>query len=88
MVLAKDNKAKFFEEVEVEILDYIEKRYKSSSLFTDIQVFEEEQLTYNQCSLNMREKIIDIDLNNNTIKKVSFQYVINETPRLIYKLLT
>lgn len=88
MALAKDKKAKFFEEVEVEIYDYIEKRYKDLNLFTNIQVFEEERLTYNQCSLNMREKVIDIDWNNDTMKKVSFQYVINETPRFIYKLLT
>lgn len=77
-----------FPEFEVEIPNYIEKRYKSLSLFTNIQVFEEEQLTYNQCSLNMRQKIIDIDWNNNTVKKISFQYVINENPGFIHKLLT
>lgn len=88
IALTNDKRAKFFEEVEVEIPDYIEKRYKSLSLFTNIQVFEEEQLTYNQCSLNMREKVIDIDWNNNTAKKVSFQYVINENPGFIHKLLT
>lgn len=88
MVVAKDKKAEFFEKVEVEIPDYIEKRYKSLNLFTNIQVFEEEQLTYNQCSLNMREKVIYIDWNNNTAKKVSFQYVIDENPGFIYKLLT
>lgn len=85
MALVKDNKAKYFEEVEVDIPDDIEKRYKSLSLFTNIQVFEEEQLTYNQCSLNMREKVLDFDWNNNTIKKVSFQYVIDEIPGFICK---
>lgn len=85
MALANDKKAKFFEEVEVEIPDYIEKRYKSLSLFTNIQVFEKECLTYNQCSLNMREKVIDIDWNSNTAKKVSFQYVINENSSFIHK---
>ncbi len=85
MALANDKKAEFFEEVEVEIPDYIEKRYKSLSLFTNIQVFEAEQLTYNQCSLNMREKVIDVDWNNNTMQKISFQYVISESPGFIYK---
>lgn len=88
MALEKEKKAKSFEEVEVEIPDYIEKRYRCLNLFTNIQVFEEEQLTYNQCSLNLREKVINIDWDNNTVKKVSFQYVINERPGFIYKLLT
>jgi len=78
----------FFSEVEVQIPDYIEKKYRILSLFTNIQVFGEEKLTYNQCSLNMRDKVIDIDWNSNTIKKIIFQYEINENPGFRYKLLT
>jgi len=84
MALEKDKNAESFEQVEVEITDSIEKRYKSLSLFTNIQVFEEEQLTYNQCSLNMRVKIASID-EKNKIKKVIFQYFINETPGFTHK---
>ena len=77
-----------FAEVEVQISNDIEKRYKRLSLLTDIQVFEEEKLTYMECSLNMPLKVIDIDWMNNTVKKVSFQYVISEKPGFIHKLLT
>lgn len=75
----------FFPGVEVELPNDIEKRYKSINLFTDIQVFEEEKLTYMQCSLNMPLKVMDIDWTNNTVKKVRFQYVINENPGFVHK---
>lgn len=88
MVAVEKKEAYLFPEVEVEIPNDIEKRYRRLGLFTNIQVFEEERLTYNQCSLNMLHKIIDINWGHNTVKKVSFQYVINDSPRFIYKLLT
>ena len=85
---AVENKKIIFPDVEVEIPNDIDKGYKGLSLFTNIQVFEEEILTYNQCSLNLAHKITNIDWDNNTVKKVDFQYVINENPGFTHKLLT
>lgn len=39
-------------------------------------------------TLNLAHKITHIDWDNNTVKKVGFQYVINENPGFIHKLLT
>jgi hypothetical protein len=74
-----------FPEVEIDISSNIDKRYNKLNLFTDIQVFGEEWLTYMQCSLNIPLKVIDVDWINNPIKRVSFQYNINENPGFIYK---
>lgn len=74
-----------FPEVEVEILANIEKRYKKLNLFTDIQVFEENKLSYMNSSLNMPQTIMDRNPDNHEIKKVIFQYVISENPGFIHK---
>ncbi|AKA68909.1 hypothetical protein [Clostridium scatologenes] len=74
-----------FPKVETQMPEYAAKRYKRLSLFTDIQVFEEEKLTYMQCSLNMPLKVIDIDWINKPVKRVSFQYNMCENPGLICK---
>jgi len=79
------NREKSFQEIQVEIPSNIEKRYKRLSLFTNIQVFEDEKLTYMECSLNMPLKVMDIDWND-TVKKVGFQYIINENPGFAYTL--
>lgn len=76
----------YFSEVEVDIPSNIEKRYKRLNLFTHIQVFGDEWLTYMQCSLNIPLRIIDVDWINNPVKRVSFQYNINENPGFTYKL--
>jgi predicted RNA methylase len=75
-----------FPEVEVEIPLNIEKRYRRLNLVTDIQVFEENKLTYMNSSLNMPLRVIDIDSENCGIERISFQYVISENPRFIYKI--
>lgn len=85
LVIEKEKKY-FFPEIEVEIPNDIDKKYKKLSLLTNIQVFGEEKLTYMQCSLNMPEKVMDIAWMNNTIKKVMFQYVINENPGFVHKI--
>lgn len=77
-----------FEEVEVELPLGIDKRYRSLNLLTDIQVFEEEKLTYLQCSLNLPLKIMDIDWEKDNSKKISFQYDISDNPGFIYKLIS
>lgn len=74
-----------FLEKEVELPYGLEERYRRLSLFTNIQVFEEEELSYNQCSLTMPYKVMDIDWKKNDIKKLSFQYVINEKPGFVCK---
>lgn len=79
------NGAYCFPEVGVEIPLGIEKRYRKLNLFTDIQVFEGDKLTYLNCSLNMPQRIMDIDFDNYNIKGVSFQYVISENPGFIHK---
>jgi hypothetical protein len=79
----KDKKS--FPNVEVDIPTDLEKRFNRISLFTDIQVFEEAYLTYVQCSLNMPLTVKKIDPLANPIKKVGFQYVINETPGFVYQ---
>ncbi|ADK16084.1 hypothetical protein WX45_03670 [Clostridium ljungdahlii DSM 13528] len=76
----------FFEEVEVEIPSDADKRYKNLNLFTNIQVFEEERLSYLQCSLTLPLKIMNIG-NGDNVKKVNFQYVINEIPGFRHKLI-
>jgi predicted RNA methylase len=83
-VAIKKKEEYFFPEVEVEFPKDVEERYKRLSLLTDIQVFEDEKLTYKQCSLNLPHKVMDIDWGNNNIKKVGFQYVINENPGFAY----
>ena len=74
-----------FSEVEVEIPSSIDKRYRKLNLFTDIQVFEENKLTYQQSSLNMPLNIIDIYSMGYDVKRVSFQYVVSDTPTFIHK---
>jgi len=76
-----------FPKVEVEIPNDIDKRFKSLNLFTDIQVFGEEKLTYMQCSLNLPHRVKDIDLVNKPFKKINFEYVISENPRFVHKIL-
>ncbi|APM40083.1 hypothetical protein [Clostridium kluyveri] len=65
------------------------KKYKKElrrlNLLTNIQVFEEEKLTYMQCSLNLPYKVLDIDWINNPVKRVGFQYSISENPSFIHK---
>ncbi|MBP1862803.1 hypothetical protein BD780_002583 [Clostridium tetanomorphum] len=39
----------------------------------------------NECSLTMPYKIMDIDWKKNDIKKLSFQYVINEKSGFVCK---
>lgn len=78
----------YFPEIEVELPIHVEERYRSLNLFTDIQVFGEEKLSYLQCSLNLPLRVMNIDCSNNNVKKISFQYVINETPGFIHKLIT
>ncbi|AKN30014.1 phytanoyl-CoA dioxygenase [Clostridium carboxidivorans P7] len=80
------NKNYEFPEIEIELSHTIEKRYKRLCLLTTIQVFEGEQLTYNQCSLNLPYKIMDIDWRNNKWKELRFQYVVSEKPGFLYKL--
>lgn len=80
------NRSYCFPEVQVEISSNIDSRYRKLSLLTDIQVFEEEWLTYMQCSLNIPLKVIDIDWLNNTPQKVNFQYNISENPGFIHKI--
>lgn len=90
-VLNKDTKAitkkeeYFFPEIEVEISNNIEKRFKRLCLLTDIQVFGEEKLTYMQCSLNMPYKVMDIDWDKDTVKNLGFQYVISENPGFVHR---
>ena len=85
-VALKNKDEYFFQEVEVDIPKEMDKRYKKLSLLTNIQVFENEKLTYNQCSLNLPLKIMNID-EENKINKISFQYFINETPGFIHRLI-
>lgn len=80
------NKEYCFPEVQVEISPSIEKRYRSLNLLTEIQVFEEEWLTYMNCSLNIPLRVIEVDWVNNPVKKVSFQYSISENPGFIHKI--
>jgi hypothetical protein len=76
----------FFSEIGIKIPKDIERRYKRLSLLTNIQVFEEENLTYMQCSLNLPYKVMDIKWENNAVDKVVFQYVISENPGFVHKL--
>lgn len=75
----------YFKEEEVEFTKDIEQRYRRLSLFTSIKVFEEEELTYNQCSLTMPHRIMDIDWERDAVDKMSFQYVVSEKPGFLYK---
>lgn len=81
----KKDDSNCFPEVETQIPANAAQRYKRLSLFTDIQVFQEEKLTYMKCSLNMPLKIIDIDWVNKPVKRVSFQYNMSENPGFICK---
>jgi hypothetical protein len=83
-----DRERRTFLENEVCLPDHIDDRYDSLSLFTDIQVFEEETLTYLQSSLNMPYHIFKGEkMKKESIsgKKIGLQYVVSEEPAFQYR---
>ncbi len=58
--------------------------YNQLCLFTTIQVFEDEYLTHWQCSLTLPQKILNLFRQENNIKQISFQYIINNNPGFQY----
>jgi len=71
----------FFPNVEIELpKDIIEVGYNQLNLFTTIQVFEDEVLTNWQCSLNLPQKIMNMDCEYSIIEKVKFKYQIAQKP--------
>lgn len=73
--------------VDVSISKNIEARYNKLYLLTDIQVFGETKLTNYQCSLTIPKRIMNLDLVNNPIKELRFQYIINEKPGFAWETL-
>jgi hypothetical protein len=74
-----------FPEVEVELPSGIDPDYSELSLFTNIQVFGDVDLTNWQCSLNIPKKLMSIDQRSETSNKMSFQYIISDKPGFEYK---
>lgn len=72
--------------VDVIISKNIEARYSKLCLLTDIQVFRETKLTNYQCSLTIPKRIMNIDLVNSPVKKIKFQYIINEKPGFAWEI--
>ncbi len=87
MAAEEREEGKAFQAVEINVPETVEKRYKRMNLLTNIQVFDEEKLTYMQCSLNLPQKVMDIDWLNNPVRKVQFQYVIDKTPGFVHSLM-
>lgn len=74
-----------FPEVLVELPQDLDPDYNELSLLTHIQVYDDVELTNWQCSLTLPKKITYIDDKNTPSNKMSFQYVISDTPRFKYK---
>ncbi|SFR75343.1 SAM-dependent methyltransferase [Anaeromicropila populeti] len=80
-----------FPECEVYLPDKMEDRFDSFSLFTDIQVFEDEILTYMQCSLNMPYHIMKkrvMEAESAGRRKIGLQYMVGEVPGFQYRWLS
>ncbi|HEX3044897.1 MAG TPA: phytanoyl-CoA dioxygenase [Bacillota bacterium] len=82
-----------FPEVAVEIPPDLASEYPQMTLFTTIQVFEEEQLKPWECSLTLPKMIMRMDsavnqgVGQNPLMRLSFQYRMNETPGFNWRLL-
>lgn len=74
-----------FTEKVIDLPKGLESRYKTLYLLTDIQIYKEECLTYNQCSLTLPVKAVPVDWENNEIKGIGFQYQISENPGFVYR---
>jgi hypothetical protein len=69
-----------FPKVEVGIPREKVAEYRQLCLFTSIRVFEDTELAYWNCSLNLPQKIMDLSQVEKPVDKVSFQYMVNEKP--------
>jgi hypothetical protein len=74
-----------FPEVLTELPEDLEPGYNELDLLTSIQVFGDVELAYNQCSLNLPKKLMHIDQNTLSSRKIMFQYVISEKPGFQYR---
>ncbi len=84
----EDGKKYSFSEVEVQIPKGIDSGYNRLCLFTTIQVFEDEQLTHWQCSLNMPYRIMTLDQEKTPVDMVGFRYMISEKPGFEWRLIS
>lgn len=83
-----DREKHCFPEKVVCLPEHVEDRFDSISLFTDIQVFGEETLTYMQCSLNMPYHIMkrkNMKEESAGRKKLGFQYYVSKNPGFEYR---
>ncbi len=74
-----------FPEVIVELPSDIDSDYNDLNLLTNIQVFGDIELTNYQCSLNMPKRLVLLNKESATSNKISFKYVISDTPGFKYK---
>ena len=74
-----------FPEVIVELPSDINPDYNDLNLLTFIQVFGDVELTEYQCSLNLPKRLLHVNKDSAPSNKISFQYVISETPGFKYK---
>lgn len=78
-------KGNAFTEKVIDFPEGLGSSYKTLYLLTDIQVYKEECLTYNQCSLTLPVKAVQVDWENNEIKGIGFRYQISENPGFVYR---
>ncbi|SHO51384.1 GNAT family N-acetyltransferase [Anaerocolumna xylanovorans] len=74
-----------FEEKVIDVPEQLEGGYNVLCLMTDIQVYKEACLTYNQCSLTLPVRVLSIDWNNNEIMGIGFRYQISENPGFVHR---
>lgn len=76
-----------FPEIEVAVpKSALEEGYKHLFLFTKIQVFALEYIHYWECSLTLPQNLMILE-QNNSIDKISFQYVLDKKPGFAYKVI-
>lgn len=74
-----------FPEIIVELPSDIDSDYYDLNLLTHIQIFGDVELTNYQCSLNMPKRLVLLNKESTISNKISFQYVISDTPGFKYK---
>lgn len=72
--------------IDVSFSKNIEARYSKLCLLTYIQVFGETKLTNYQCFLTIPKRMMNVDLVNSPVKKLRFQYIINEKPGFLWEI--
>lgn len=84
--IASLSSPQLFPAVEVEIPPNIEAGFSELTLFTHIQVYENERLTPWECSLTMPKGIKTVNREKSPVHKVRFQYRMDRTPGFEYQI--